>query len=606
MSVLYTRADITVEALISEIETGATGLPDLQRPFVWDDKKVRDLLNSMLKGYPIGFVITWQSPNSTKSKQIGEIEHGYKTPSKLIIDGQQRLTSLFAVMKGFQVVDSSFKKRNIVIAFNPLTNSCEVSTPALEKSAEWIANISEAFQSNSYVLTDQYVKRLNESREKREGQTSLTDDEITKISENINGLFGLKKYSIPSLDISAEADEEDVSNIFVSINSGGTKLNQSDFILTLVSVHWNEGRRLIEEFCEDTKKHNSEGRKDICNSIIDFDPQDVIRAVMAFGFRRARLKYAYKLLHGADFDKKGAISEELREQRFKQFKDYLSKTLDRNNFCEFLKCIEGAGFVKKELISAKTNIIYAYAFYLIGKYEYKINESNLRTIVSKMIFFFSLSSRYVSSFETLMEQDMANLPEVKTTEEFRKYFDSLAKSSLTDDFFKITLIGLDGLETMNSRSPSFLSYIASQNILNTTVLFSKTNLSTKSLYEEWAHGSRKAVELHHLFPKAYLKDVLNLSQKRINQVANYAFIEWTDNMDISDDAPSKYFPTLVSGKSEDDIKKMESEHALPYKWEEMAYEDFLIARRKNMAEIIKKGYQAICDADKRNAENSKN
>ncbi len=73
-------------------------------------------------------------------------------------------------------------------------------------------------------------------------------------------------------------------------------------------------------------------------------------------------------------------------------------------------------------------------------------------------------------------------------------------------------------------------------------------------------------------------------------------------MDISDDAPSKYFPTLVAGKSEDNIKKLESEHALLYKWEEMAYEDFLIAIRKNMAEIIKKGYQTICDADKRNAE----
>lgn len=591
---LYSRADLSVEALLSEIETGSTGLPDLQRPFVWTDSKVRDLFNSMLKGYPIGFVITWQSPNADKAKQIGKIEHGYSTPSKLIIDGQQRLTSLFSVIKGVKVVDSNFKPKNIVLAFNPLTCTCEVSTIALAKSPEWIADISKAFQSNSYSLTNEYISELNQSRKKK-GESEVSDKETAQISEGISALLNLKKYIIPTLDITSEADEEDVANIFVSINSGGTQLNQSDFILTLISVHWNEGRKLIEEFCQDTKRHNGHNRKDICNPIVDFDPQDVIRTAMAFGFRRARLKYAYKLLHGADFDKKGAISEELRNQRFDEFKDHLFKTLDRNNFCEFLKCIESAGFVTRELIASKTNIVYAYAFYLIGKYDFNISESELRTIVANMIFFFALSSRYSGSFESLMEQDMANLPKEKTVSAFKGYFDSLSRSVLTDDFFNITLIGFGGLETTNSKSPAFLSYIASQNILESHVLFSKTNMSTITLYQEWARGSRKAVELHHLYPKAYLQNVLRLQQKQINQVANYAFIEWTDNMDISDEAPSAYFPKLISGKSKNEIEKMEEEHALPNGWENMEYESFLSIRRKKMSEIIRKGYKKLSE-----------
>lgn len=591
-TMLYSRADLSVETLLSEIESGATGLPDLQRPFVWTDSKVRDLFNSMLKGYPIGFVITWQSPNATKAKQIGKIEHGYSTPSKLIIDGQQRLTSLFSVIKGVKVVDANFRPKNITLAFNPFTCTCEVTTVAIANSPEWIADISKAFQGNSYTLTNEFIFKLNETREKK-GEPKISDKETEQISDGFATLLNLKKYVIPTLDITSDADEEDVANIFVSINSGGTKLNQSDFILTLISVHWNEGRKQIEEFCQDTKTHNNQGRKDICNPIIEFDPQDIIRAVMAFGFRRARLKYAYKLLHGADFDKKGIISEELRNQRFDEFKDHLAKTIDRNNFCEFLKCIESAGFVTNELISAKTNIIYAYAFYLIGKYDYGISESDLRTIVTKMIFFFTLSTRYVGSFESLMEQDMANLPQEKTTSAFKNFFDSLSRSVLTDDFFNITLIGYGGLETTNSKSPAFLSYIASQNILDSHVLFSKTNMSTITLYQEWARGTRKAVELHHLYPKAYLKESLGLKQKQINQVANYAFIEWTDNMDISDEAPSQYYPEMTAGKEESEIRKMEAEHALPIGWENMNYESFLSYRRKNMAQIIKKGYEKL-------------
>ena len=590
---LFKRADLTVEMLLSEIQSGATGLPDLQRPFVWSDSKVRDLLVSMLKGYPIGFVITWESPNAVKAKQIGQIEHAYETPNKLIIDGQQRLTSLFAVFKDVKVVDQNYRPKKITISFNPLTGSCEVWNAFIQKNPEWIADISPALKSGSvYETFKAYCDHLKETREKI--GKSLSEEEASLALKNITKLFNLATYLIPTLDITADADEEDVAQIFVTINSGATKLNESDFILTLISVHWSEGRKLIDEFCEDTKKHNSQGRDDICNPILDLDPPDVIRASMAFGFKRARLKYAYKLLHGADFDKKGAISEELRRQRFVQFKDCLGKTLDRANFVEFLKCVEGAGYVKKELIGSKTNIAYAYAFYLIGKYEYGLSASELRKVISKLVFVLALTSRYVGSFESRMEQDMANLPSEKTYADFKTYFDRLAEQTLTPDFFKITLTSTDGLGTTSVKSPAFLGYIASQNLLDTRVLFSKPPISTVTLYHEWASGIRKSVEMHHIFPKAWLREQLDCSMRWCNQVANYAFIEWADNMDISDDAPGDYYPNQIKGMTEEEVRKMESQHGLPHGWQSMNYFDFLTARKKLMAEVIERGYEKIC------------
>jgi len=589
---LYNRADLPLEALISEIDTGAIGLPKMQRQFVWKDAKIRDLLDSMIKGYPIGFVITWEASNNSKSRQIGQTKHGYNDPSKLIIDGQQRLTSLYSIVKGIAVEGSDYKNRTITISFNPFTRCFEVGTPALEKSSDWIYNITDVFQEgSSYSSSTKFLKRLEESRQKN-GET-VSDKEKKTINDNITDLLDLKKCLIPTLDIISAADEEDVSNIFVNINGSGTKLNESDFILTLISVHWSDGRDLIEQFCEDTKKHNSEGRKDIYNPILDFDPADVIRAVMSFGFKRARLKYAYKLLHGADFDKKGAVSDELRAQRFELFKKYLDTTLNRDNFVEFLKCVAAAGYVKKELISSKTNIIFSYTFYLIGKYEYNLSEPELRSVITKAVFVFALTSRYVGSFESQMEQDMDNLPIEKTYSAFKDYFDKMANSSLTDDFFNVTLIGMDGLETTNNRSPAFLAYIASQNVLNSKVLFSTPQIPTVTLYNEWATGARKAVELHHLFPKAYLKNSLSLKKKQINQVANYAFIEWAENMDILDAAPSVYFPPLIANMSEDEVALMEAEHGLPHGWESLDYFEFLNLRRKNMSEIIKKGYLKI-------------
>ena len=137
-----------------------------------------------------------------------------------------------------------------------------------------------------------------------------------------------------------------------------------------------------------------------------------------------------------------------------------------------------------------------------------------------------------------------------------------------------------------------MTYVASLNIMNAKILFSKSNLLVSKLFEPGTDGNRKSLEKHHLFPKAYLKSQ-GYSDAKINQMANYAFIDWKDNMDILDDAPSVYYPIVCAGLSDEQIRVMEEENALPHGWENMDYEDFLIERRKLMAAKIKAAFEIL-------------
>lgn len=126
---LYDSINTKVNDLLDDVETGKIGLPDLQRPFVWSDTKVKELLDSMLKGYPIGYIMLWSSPEDYGNvSQIGTGDKVYKQPENLVIDGQQRLTALIAAMRGARVKDKNYESRTVRICFNPLTREFAVWT----------------------------------------------------------------------------------------------------------------------------------------------------------------------------------------------------------------------------------------------------------------------------------------------------------------------------------------------------------------------------------------------------------------------------------------------------------------------------------------------
>ena len=164
-NVLYKRVDYKLENLLLDVETGKLGLPDLQRPFVWQNSKVRDLFDSMMKGYPVGYLMLWDTPsdNGDGGRQIGISSHPHDSPKQLIIDGQQRLTSLYAVMYGKPILDFKFRERPISIAFNPVQRKFEVTSAAHKRSAEWISEICEVYKnaSSSFSFINKFISDLD-------------------------------------------------------------------------------------------------------------------------------------------------------------------------------------------------------------------------------------------------------------------------------------------------------------------------------------------------------------------------------------------------------------------------------------------------------------
>ena len=126
----------SVENIISSIKEGEIAIPEIQRPFVWDGSKVRDLMDSLYKGFPVGYIIVWKNPDIRLKN--GKVSSG----KKILIDGQQRITAIEAAVVGQEVVDSTYKKKRIVIAFNPIEEVFEVCNPAIGKDSKWIPDIS--------------------------------------------------------------------------------------------------------------------------------------------------------------------------------------------------------------------------------------------------------------------------------------------------------------------------------------------------------------------------------------------------------------------------------------------------------------------------------
>lgn len=578
---LFNQVNYPLSLLIENIDIGVIGLPEIQRPFVWGNAKVRDLFDSMLKGFPVGYFLFWQNGIGNGHKQIGP-NAKQKVPSLLIVDGQQRLTSLYAVMKGKPVIRENFEQERIYIAFNPIKRTFAVTDAAIRRDPEYIPDISQVWSEKKGIfgIAKEYLSRIRQSR-------TISEEEEIKIQNAINDLDNIQNYPFTALEVSSSANEEEVSEIFVRVNSKGTPLNQADFILTLMSVFWDEGRTRLEEFCREATIP-SKGKPSSYNYYIQPTPDQLVRTTIGYGFRRARLNYAYLILRGKDLETE-EFSDERREAQFSIYGDAQAKVLDLTNWHEFLKAIQLSGFINEQIISSQTAILYAYVFYLIGKYDYQVDHFELRKIIAKWFFVISLTSRYSGSFESMMEQDLNRLKDVHNAREFINLLEHIIMDTLTDDYWNITLP--NQLQTSSARTPSLHAYYASLVKLKARVLFSP--LSVADLINPAIREKKSAVERHHLFPRGYLcsQGITEISET--NQVANFALIEWKDNIDISDDSPSKYFPAYLSKYTKEEWKEINFLHALPERWYELDYHEFLEQRKKAIAKVIHAGFNTL-------------
>ena len=256
----------------------------------------------------MGYFLFWSNGGVDGHRQIGADEK-QKVPRLLIVDGQQRLTSLFAVLKGVPVVREDFRKERIKIAFRPRDCQFEVADAATDRDPKYIPDIS-ALWSGSMSLNRFIRSFFAGLREHRD----IADEEEDRMSESIGRLYALLEYPFTAMELASTMDEEQVSEVFVRINSKGKALNQADFILTLMSVFWDEGRTQIEDFCRRAHEPSTGGASPF-NHFFTPDADHLLRVSVAVGFRRARLQYVYSLLRGKDLET-GEFSEQHRIDQF--------------------------------------------------------------------------------------------------------------------------------------------------------------------------------------------------------------------------------------------------------------------------------------------------
>lgn len=596
-SPLFSDSTYTVSGLVEDIDAGEIALPDIQRPFVWTPSKARNLIDSMYRGFPVGTLLFWRTGAEAGARHIGiSTSTGVPKapPRMLIVDGQQRLTCLYSLFTGTPVLDKDFKELRIRIAFQPSTGEFAVTDAAIEKNPEWLPDITELWKpGNRKATVRSFLQRLSDARE-----VQLTEQEEDDLDTAIDQVHDLRSYPFKGVELNAGVDEEQVADIFVRINSEGVTLNTADFILTLMSVWWDEGRADLEEFARAAKLPATHGPSPH-NHLIKPDPDQMLRVAISVGFRRAVLKYVYSLLRGKDLAT-GQVDPERREQQFEILRDAMADVLSVGNWHEYLRCVTAAGFSSPRMISSNAALLNGYALWLIGRRDFGATVAQLRGPISRWFFTVHTIGRFSSSPESRFEQALTALQDVALTPQaFVEHLDAYCTSTLTNDFWEITLPR--DLATSASKSPVLSGYFAALNVTGAEVLFSTQKVSTML---DPAVVSTKGIERHHLFPKAFLKKKRDITEnRRINQIANLAFVEWFTNIGISDEDPVVYWPQQVDqmlrageGTQEeraarrDSLARQMHHHGLPDGWAHMDYEDFLLARRQMMADVVREGW----------------
>lgn len=580
---IFEHGHRSIASLMSDIEREVIALPDLQRPFVWEDTKVRDLLDSLFLGFPVGTLVLWHTSDDKEARALGADRAGLRATT-LVIDGQQRLTSLFAVMRGEEVVGKEGAKRQVTIAFRPRDGRFEVADAAIRNDPEFLPNVTELW---SGVRSKRQI-RLDLMTALRDNGRAVDDKYEEAVEHNLEGAHNVSDYRFPTVDIrktattqEEEATEEDVAEIFVRINNQGTRLGQADFVLTLLSVFHGELRDRIEE----RARAMSQG------TLIAIDTQQLLRAACAVAFGRARMSAVYRYLRGLD-PTTGEADAIGRAKRLDQLDEAAQECMENTPWRDYLLRVKHAGFVNQSLIASKNAIVNAYAFYVRGR-KAGVPKPNLDELIARWIFGTLLTARYSGSSETVFEQDLARVARVGSDDGdgFARALDDSMGETLTGDYWTRTLVAT--LETQKGRAPAALAFRAAQVVLGTRALFSDQLL--QNLLDPPARGGRAASEAHHLFPEAWLHASGIRERRRVNQVANLADVGWHENSVIGGRGPADYVPRVrqTLGIDDDRWGRMCAEHALPVGWESMEYGDFLSERRRRMAEIVRVAFRKL-------------
>ncbi|HMY85189.1 MAG: DUF262 domain-containing protein [Saprospiraceae bacterium] len=584
-----------IETLLAWVNSGEIAIPEIQRPFVWDSSKVRDLMDSLYQGYPIGYVIAWRNPN-VRLKD-GSLSEG----KKILIDGQQRVTALTAAILGQYVINKTYERVKIKIAFHPIDERFEVQNPAILKDRTWLPDISQAINGDLFEIADQYFE-LNPDVDKKQVRNAFSN------------LMNIPKKQIGIIELAADLDIETVTEIFIRINSKGVVLSQADFAMSKIAsnteYNGNELRKAIDYFCHlciapDFFKHIVDNDREFAKSdyfqklqwlktenedLYDPDYNDLIRVAFTSQFNRGRLSDLVSLLSGRNFETR-TYEEDIAEQSFATLKTGVNSFINETNFKRFLMIIKSAGFISPKLIRSQNAINFAYIVYLKLK-ELGVNSVAIERFVRRWFVYSILTGRYSGSPESAFDFDIKQISHKPIDE----ILGEREEAELSDAFWSASLP--QSLDTSVASSPYFHVFLASQVKANDRGFLSKDILVSDLI-------SLRG-DIHHLFPKDYLKKN-GLDRSKYNQIANYVYMQSEINIKVGNKPPKDYFEVvttqmlngnqLVSGLSNEqqllDNLKM---NCVPTEIQHMSiddYNDFLTLRRKLMATKIKEYYHAL-------------
>ncbi|MCQ2262213.1 MAG: DUF262 domain-containing protein [Bacteroidales bacterium] len=602
----YNNYPLTISQILGLIEANDIAIPEIQRPFVWRKSQVRDLMDSLYKGYPTGYIIIWKNP-SVKLKN-GQLSEG----KKVLIDGQQRITALMTAIAGKNVVFGDYSEGRVKIAFDPfaaMSDSSDaeifaVQTPAHIKSKRWIPDIAEIFRSDfsSFKFIGKYV----------EDNPEMDQEDLHRV---IEGLKNLQHCNIGVIELDSSLDIDIVTDIFIRINSKGTALSQGDFVMSKIAADEIHGgntlRKVVDYFshlCKDGTFFNKIKEKDVAFASTEYlgmlqwlkddketvyDPEcdDVLRVAFMHKCKRAKLADLVAMLSGRDFETK-EYKEDIVEQTYRNLSAGVKSVISEYNFTQFMLAIRSAGFISKKLINSVMAIDFAYAVYLILQETKEVPVDEIKSLVQRWYVLSVLTGRYSSSPESAFAKDIRLIGEIGVKSTLK----SIEDANLSDNFWNIQLN--QNLTFVSSINPTYQVFLAAQ------IFFKRDSLLSHIPVGELVNLGG---DIHHIFPKKYLVDN-GYEKNQYNQVANYAYLDTPVNIKIGKKSPGEYLndalmeihsrteSSFKAIKSENEFMKNLEDNCIPVEILQMdhtQYDKFLEMRRARMTDLIKEYYSCL-------------
>lgn len=588
-----------VSNILNNIKLKIISNPAIQRPFVWKPVQVRDLMDSLYQGYPIGYIIISKDPDI-------QLRDGSSAEGKqVVIDGQQRITAMQAAILGEEVVNKDYERKRIIISFNPLTDKFETLNPSIKNDKTWIKDISTVLANERAML---------------EGEEIFLEDnpDIDRliIREKFKNLADIKQRQLGIVELNHDLDVDIVTDIFVRINSAGVSLSQADFAMSKIASYDKEDnfgvnlRKCIDYFCHLSRepqfyKHISENDAEFKNTIYlsqiawlkdenddlyDPDYSDVLRVSFTKQFERGKMADLVGLLSGRNFETRN-FEQNIMDESFQKLRDSVLEFVSETNFKDFLMAIKSAGFTSNDLINSQNSLNFAYILFLKLR-EKRVNRDTIKRLVVKWFVMSLLTGRYSGSPESQFDFDIKQI----SKDGAEKILQSIEDGQLSEAYWNSHLI--QELDKASVNNP-FLNLFFAAQIKVGDKGFLSTDITVGNMIEHRG-------DIHHLFPREYLKKN-GLQRGDYNQIANFVYAQSEINIKVSKKAPKEYMTEVIKQTNGGELKyggitdkkalaENLKQNCIPVGFEEMElgdYENFLKERRKLMAKKIKEYYCSL-------------